>query len=353
MSTIETKAVENPLDYRMTGNGQAYDIAEYGDGQFESGFFGAGQRAWHGLGTVIPEDVVTADRALELAGLDWQVVPQPMYLPDGVEVEKFVANVRQTDSKQLGVVGKGYEIVQNEEAFGFIDDLLDDSGAKFHTAGSLKGGEKVWILAKLPNVIRLGEGEEIDPFLLFSNDHTGNAAIVVGPTPVRVVCRNTLRIAQAGMQNQWKARHTSNVATRILEARRTLQLSFQYYEDFENLAKDMISTKITSAQFGKFLESLIPYKADFDPAAPVATDRAAMNVEEARAAIRGLYEHADTCANIRGTAWGAYNAVAEYADFDRPIRGKKNQVERAWVRAIEDGTGLKHKAQVLATALMA
>ena len=167
---------------------------------FESGFFGNGERAWHGLGTVIPDDVVTADRALDLAGLDWDVVPQPLYhgaLTDPalhIPIASHVANVRTTDGRVLGVVGDQYRIVQNRDAFAFVDDLLDTGGAKFHTAGALSGGRIVWILARLPEGIMIA-GENIDPFILFTHAHDGTRAITVAATPIRVVCRNTLNIA--------------------------------------------------------------------------------------------------------------------------------------------------------------
>jgi len=338
--------IVNPLDGRRAG----WDRAEYGDGQFETGFFGDGQNAWHGLGTVIPEDVVTAEQALELAGLDWEVERVPLFTvamsETGVgyqQLDSHFANVRSTDRSVLGVVGKGYKLVQNREGFAFLNDLVDDSGAKFHTAGSLSNGKRVWILARLPENLKVtGWEEEVAPFLLFTNTHDGSGSLTMAATPIRVVCRNTVDLAIKGSQHVWRMRHSSGITGRVNDAREALGLAFTYYEAFEQEAARLATTKV---KFDSFLENLVPFKPNMEP-----DSRAARNIEETRSAIRAIYAQSDNLQNLQGTAWGAYNAVAEYADHDRPIRGENNLAERKWSRAMFDGTGLKAKAYALVSA---
>src|SRR5258708_20606836 len=103
--------------------------------EFESGFFGNNVAAWHGLGTVIAEDVVTTEEALRLSGLDWNVSKQPIYLADGREIPNSRAITRDTDGAVLGVVGEDYRPVANSEAFAFVDHLFKSEEAKWHTAG--------------------------------------------------------------------------------------------------------------------------------------------------------------------------------------------------------------------------
>ena len=98
---------------------------------------------------------------------------------------KAWANVRDSDRKVLGVVTNRYKVIQNEEAFSFTDSLLGE-GVRYETAGSLQGGKKVWLLARMPQDYII-TGERISPYLVFSNTHDGSGAIKVALTPIRVV----------------------------------------------------------------------------------------------------------------------------------------------------------------------
>ena len=137
---------------------------------------------WHGLGTRVIEAPASKD-ALKLAGLDWQVVQEPIYTgADKKEIiECYKATVRDSDRSVLGVVTDRYKIVQNEEAFAFTDELLGE-GVRYETAGSLSGGRKVWLLAHLPHEYIIS-GERISPYLVFSNSHNGSGAIKAGSRP--------------------------------------------------------------------------------------------------------------------------------------------------------------------------
>ena len=110
--------------------------------------FSVRETPWHGLGRIIM-DAPASREALELAGLDWQGESRNIYSGTGAMIPGYRANVRSTDDAVLGVVSDRYHIVQNEEAFQFTDDLLGE-GVTYETAGSLQGGKKVWMLARLP-----------------------------------------------------------------------------------------------------------------------------------------------------------------------------------------------------------
>ena len=171
---------------------------------------------WHGLGTKVDEALTSKD-ALIYAGLDWQVLQEPVYTSAGELVSGYKVNVRDTDRNILGIVSDRYKIVQNEEAFSFTDALLGE-GVKYETAGSIANGKIVWMLARMPQRYIIS-GDAIEPYLVFSNTHDGSGAIRVAMTPIRVVCQNTLNLALSGAQRSWSARHTSNVLNRLDEAR--------------------------------------------------------------------------------------------------------------------------------------
>ena len=147
---------------------------------------------WHGLGARV-EEALTSQDALHYSGLDWQVKQEPLMTGTFKSVPGYVANVRSDNDRILGIVSDSYKVVQNEEAFAFTDALIGE-GVRYETAGSLDEGRKVWLLAKLPERYQL-VGEDVDPYIVFTSSHDGSGAIRVAPTPIRVVCQNTLNLA--------------------------------------------------------------------------------------------------------------------------------------------------------------
>ena len=131
---------------------------------------------WHGLGICV-EEALDSKAALEKSGLDWKVIQKPIMTADNEPIPGFKANIRDTDSKVLGVVTDRYKVVQNSEAFAFTDTLLNE-GVHYETAGSLQDGKKIWLLAKLPDKYIIKD-EQIEPYLVFSNSHDGSGSIKV------------------------------------------------------------------------------------------------------------------------------------------------------------------------------
>jgi len=147
---------------------------------------------WHGLGKRV-EHALSSDSALQEAGLDWKVTQRSLLTDNLIEIPGFKANIRETDQQLLGIVTDRYSIVQNQEAFGFTDQLLGE-GVRYETAGSLQNGKKVWLLARLPDNYMI-LGDRVSPYMVFSNSHDGSGSIKVAMTPIRVVCQNTLNLA--------------------------------------------------------------------------------------------------------------------------------------------------------------
>lgn len=175
---------------------------------------------WHGLGRIVSE-APTSKEALQLAELDWEVIQKDIITVDGYNIiPGFKANVRSTDDKVLGIVTDRYKVVQNKEAFEFTDLLLGE-GVKYETAGSLQGGRRVWMLARLPYQYVINS-EEITPYVVFTNSHDGSGAIRVAITPVRVVCSNTLNLALSTAKRCWSCNHVGDINGKLEDARNTL-----------------------------------------------------------------------------------------------------------------------------------
>ena len=186
------------------------------------------KKPWHGLGECVAE-ALTSKEALKLAGLDWNVIQKNVLTEDGIYVPGFKVNVRDSDEKVLGIVTNRYKVVQNRDAFSFTDALLGE-GVRYETAGSLLGGKKIWLLARLPREY-IVTGERISPYLVFSNSHDGSGAVKVAVTPIRVVCNNTLNLALCTAQRSWSMIHTGNIKNKIQEAEDTLFMADQYMSE--------------------------------------------------------------------------------------------------------------------------
>ena len=254
---------------------------------------------------------LTAAEALTAAQLDWRVEKVPLYVdqPDGkggrrLEIPDRFGIQRSTDGKVLGVVGSHYVPFQNIEAFQFFDNLVDSGEAKYETAGSLYGGQHVWIMAKIPEGINVGGLDPHTVYLLLMNRHDGTGSITSAVTPVRVVCANTANMAMRAAKREWKVRHVSNVGARVQEARDALDLTFSYMEEFETKATDLLAQPMSERAFSNFLDKL---GEDLDQ-----TERTLASM---KATTQQLFAEGETLENIRGTRWAAFNAVSEWSEW--------------------------------------
>jgi phage/plasmid-like protein (TIGR03299 family) len=313
--------------------------------------FSVRETPWHGLGAVLDRPPTTIAEAIELSGLGWRVEREPIAVDRGdvatvesiweprcEQIVGWWANVRQDTRQVLGIVGDRYRIVQNVEAFQFVDQLLGSS-MHFETAGSLNGGRRVWVLARLPEHIDVG-GDPVRPYALLMNSHDGSTAIVVASTPVRVVCMNTLNLSLTRARQRYSIRHTEKVREHVHHARRVLDMSVDYYRQFKQLGDQLASEQITEARLRRVLQELYPSGTE-----DAASDRSCRSREQTQRRIVELFLHGDTQGNAPGSKWAAVNAIVEYADWVRPLR----QGGERFARAIDD-TASKTKALELILA---
>jgi len=297
-------------------------------------FYGNRQPAWHRLGTVIDEDVVTSKEAMRLARLDWTVEQYPVYahlvISDDDEVHEVavpnkVANVRMDTREPLGIVTPNYHVVQNSEAFDFFDEIIGRGDAHYHTAGSLYNGRKIWALARLNREILIGgdPDEEITPYVCLANGHDGNTAVSVYTTPIRVVCQNTLQWSMKEAKNMWKGRHTQNIKQKTNDARDVLGFSNEYFDNLQTIGDRLINTPMSNKDFVDMLETLVPLPT-IDPD---QNTRGLTIAENKRSDITAAWQ-VDNIANIKYTRWGFVQAVAEYVDWTKTHRSDDRFVDQ-------------------------
>jgi phage/plasmid-like protein (TIGR03299 family) len=295
-----------------------------------------GIRPWHGIGTVIQESPTTQD-AIRLAKLDWSVDKKPLAAQDGKKYypTNFNGLVRSDNHFCLGVVKDKYEIVSNLDAFAFVDDIMaNEKGAvKYETAGSLYGGKKVYLLTRMPDMDVLGD--KIESYLFFTNSYDGISSVRAGISNVRVVCANTLQMAINGAVRSWSAPHTKTIKARQVEAIRALKLATTYIEQLPVIADKLAVKKVKA-------DKIVPLLFQDDDKIKKDKDQKAI------LAILDIANNKPDLANFKGSAWGIYNAVADY--ISHPQSGKGFRSDDRKMDSFLLGNALLTKAQKIIMA---
>ena len=294
---------------------------------------------WHGLGTKVKEAPASND-ALILAGLNWQVLQEPIFTAASEPIEGYKVNVRDSDRKVLGVVTDRYKVIQNNEAFAFTDELLGE-GVRYETAGSLQGGKKVWLLAHMPREYIIS-GEQISPYLVFSNTHDGSGAIKVALTPIRVVCQNTLNLALAKANRCWSMIHTGDIHEKMQEARDTLLRAENYMKELGQEFENLRMKKLSDRQVTEYIEILLPLEDN-------STPQQTKNIRKLREDMKMRYFDAPDLQHVGKNAYRFVNAVSDFATHAEPLRKTANYKENLFARTME-GNPLIDKAYEMVCA---
>lgn len=376
--------------YLMAGNTSAAQVGAAAGKRLSTGKRGkAGYiKGWDG-GRFIPGDVKTSADAAKACGLDWLVERHPIIKVDATMgvgddgtpvvigweprksdtppataqgaqkyrlphggwdvVAEETMNVRSDTGQVLGIVGPGWQGPQNHEAFSFVDDLVDDDSAKWLGGGEVKGGKRIWMVARLAREAVLGGdvNERSVPLCYFSNGWDGFSPMQVTVAPYRLACLNGQTIPLEGYVRTWKARHTTNHKDRLLVARQTLELSIGYFDAWAVAMEQLMTAKVSQRTVERNLTVLFPDPAkrmDKDTGKLVLPKTAKANVDAKREAVLTIYRDAEDLQHLGQTKYRLLNAVTAYADWH--VTGQKD----AQVLRSAEPSPLKDKAYQLLTA---
>lgn len=326
----------------------SHEITMTANGAAEAAF---ATPAWHGLGKVFDRAFTSAE-AIDAAGLGWTVGKRPLFADiDGamVDVETHCQTYRTDNGNPLGVVGAEYGILQNSAAFEAFDGLVPDGLLRYESAFSLRGGRTICAVARLGESMDIADGDLIAPYALLTNSHDGSGAVNIYPTTVRVVCANTLRMANAQARTRIKVRHTKNVEDRTRDAVDVLGRIIHLFEEFGTKARRLIERQMQEHEFAAYLDDVMPL-----PKATTDSGRASPKfnrTEKARAQVTTNF-YDDPKQNLPGierTAWAALNAVTQYVDHEADM-GRGDDAESHF-RVVTFDAGAKLKDHAFSTAL--
>lgn len=269
-----------------------------------------GETPWHRLGTPMigfPD----VDTALKAASLDWQVNLQPVYLAGpkgnlGAEVPRCKAVVRDIDDQVLATVGDVYELIQNREAFGVLDTACKQHGVHIETAGALGIGDRVWMLAKLPNAVEPVKGDKVEGFFLITTGHNGWTSYEARLTPIRVVCHNTLTAAVNQTEAIIKLRHVRTQVEQVEEVEHMVTGLVEALKETGASFTKLASKKLSLSEINTYIDSVLGIKTDTEVKGVVKARR-----EQVFSLATGAGKGAEFAPL---SAWTAYNAITEYVD---------------------------------------
>ena len=273
----------------------------------------AGELPWHGLGVKVIDDL-TPEQMMQKAGVDWSVEKQDLITSGGSTVSNKQALVRSSDGSVLDVVGKGWNPVQNADAFNFFEEYVRAGDMQMHTAGSLNDGKMVWALAKTNESFELFNGDVTENYFLFSNPHEFGKAIDIRMTPIRVVCNNTLTLSLSQSSDAMlKVNHRKEFD--VAEVKETLGIAKEKMEQYKSMAEFLGSKRYTSENIVEYFNEVFGSvaKEKVDGVTPFTSNNA-----------KNAMEYLDTQpgANFaQGSFWNAFNTVTYMTDH---VQGRSN-----------------------------
>ena len=293
----------------------------------------------------------TAEEAIVNGGLDWEVLSQPHTVSLSVPNEEgeltaqlqtiphsFV-NYRSDTKDILGFVKDKYRIIQNKKSFSVMDDIASTTQSKYVSVGMEGRGAKVFIVALMPGDLQIvGTNDKIEKYLMLSASHDGKSSLVMGFTPIHFSSRAVLSLSRRGLTDKVSVRHTATNEKRLTEAVRILQMADNYFSELQNVFTGLSKVPFTAEMLDAVLDNVLPIDED--------STKGKTRAENNRSKLKEFYTNSpNILPEIKDTAWAAYLACAEYADFGKTFSGHKDKSTAAENRfkSISEGTSYNFK----------
>jgi phage/plasmid-like protein (TIGR03299 family) len=290
---------------------------------------------WHGLGNCLTEKQPIEVWAQQ-AGMNWTIRQSPVYFHSQEKTSVLYPEQKvlfRSDTEQaLSVVSSRYQVVQPREILEFYRDLTEAGGFELETAGVLKGGRKVWALAKTNQSAAIKRNDVVNGYLLLATACDGTLATTAQFTSVRVVCNNTLAVALTNGTGAIKVPHST--AFNAETVKKQLDISVSSWDRFIYRMKTLSERQVTHQEAENFIRRLFNEIAS----SPNTVNGSAMKK------VMALYNGGGRGAELsstKGTVFGLLNAVTEFVDHERRARNQDYRLDSAWFGA---GAALKQKS---------
>lgn len=307
----------------------SHDLTIRADNYVEMAF--VGDTPWHGLGQKLDPnaDMATWRKA---AGMDWSLESTPVQFfaadaDGGVHNHIYTGqNVlyRSDNHEPMSVVSDRYKPVQPAKVLEFFSDLVEQAGFRLHTAGTLRGGRRLWALAETGKYAEVCKDDGVGGFLLLSTSCDKSLSTTARFTSVRVVCNNTLTLAHEDKRSVVKVPHSATFDADKVK----LQLGCvaESFGSFLAMAKALHAQKLNATKASQFVQDLVRPYAQIKKGAEVD-----LTQNRAYQSIMALFEGgAKGSALVGHSKWAMLNAVTEYYDHHNPSRSADYKLDNAW-----------------------
>jgi phage/plasmid-like protein (TIGR03299 family) len=186
-------------------------------------------------------------------------------------------------------------------------------------------------------------GDECYKYLLLSNTHNGDGSVTVKFTSVRVVCQNTLMLAMDDGRKAYRVRHSKMMQFRLEELREFLAITQEVFLKASRVFKQLAKIQMKNNRLELYLDAVFPRSE-----AQKGSHERPQRWEH----VSQLFESQPDLQlpGVRGTLWGAYNAITRFEDYKTPQREEvaDQRLQRAWFGA---GAEIKLRALEHAKAM--
>jgi phage/plasmid-like protein (TIGR03299 family) len=318
----------------------AHELTIRADGYTEMAF--VGETPWHGLGQTLDQNA-TIEQWRVAAGMDWQIESSPVrYTANGNDNIYGGQNVlyRSDNSNALSVVSNRYKPVQPADVLEFFRDLVEESGFRLHTAGTLFGGKRLWALAETGKFAEVTQGDGIGGFLLLSTSADKSLATTARFTSVRVVCNNTLSMSVQNNANCVSITHARKFDHELMKSK--LGAAVASFDGFMEMAKHLERQRITAEQADNFIKRIL-FTADQlnEPDFVVEKNRPYNKILDL---FKGEAKGSEL---VGDTKWALLNSVTEYFDHHHPSRTDDARLNNTW---FGNGDNIKNRAVAVLTS---
>jgi phage/plasmid-like protein (TIGR03299 family) len=290
---------------------------------------------WHGLGNPLTENQ-PLEIWLREAGMDWDILDNPVLYRSPEGLQSFTDNkvlFRSDTLAPLSVVSQRYQVVQPREVLEFYRDLVELGGFQLETAGVLKGGKKLWALARTGQDALLKGNDQVKAYLLLATACDGTLATTAQFTSVRVVCNNTLQMATENGSGAIKVPHSTKFDP--AKVKQQLGLGVSTWQHFIADMRRLSERPVNPFEARRYMVEVLG-----DPALHFHEQPNIKVLNHVFALYAGQGMGANL-ASANDTAWGLVNAVTQFVDHERRARSPDNRLDSAWFGI---GSLIKQKA---------
>lgn len=277
------------------------------------------------IGTHCEYEVNTAHDLMVQAGLDWKVTLENVFInpTDPLEVPDRYATVKWTNAtvEPLAVVGSRYKVLQNSEIFSCLDDIVQNSDARYGAAGELKSGNVVWATIELPANVTVGDDPH-NAYVIARTSHDGSLPFQMTPVVNRIGCTNQINAAMMSGKKKgiyYRVKHSPNSSINADDIRKAFRIMNEDIQKYATVSSYLRSIEFSNEEFKNFIKRVyaLPSKIEFSPYEMLSAGErtSKTRVERNRLNAWNVWiGETDTQHNIKNTKFGAFQAIVEATD---------------------------------------